>query len=253
MKSGRTRSGRIVGRPESPYGDSLMPCGNRFRYSPCERENAASPSARRPEPCPPARGPAGERGASVGRPARGEVGLHQNTIRAHLAVLEDADLVVVRSERDGRPGRPRRLFAAVPEEAEAEHALLASALASSLEPRPDGVEIATAAGRSWGTVLVERLEPGRPADEDSCVERVASLLRKRGFAPEREQIRCRHAPLPVPRARRALPTGRIWVPCGPYRRCARRDRCARAARGSWSRGRRPRVVSPGSRRADEKP
>ena len=116
-----------------------------------------------------------------------EVGLHQNTIRAHLAVLEDANLVVVRSERDGRPGRPRRLFAAVPEEAEAEHALLASALASSLEPLPDGVEIATAAGRSWGTVLVERLEPGRPADEDSCVERVASLLRKRGFAPERER------------------------------------------------------------------
>ena len=35
-----------------------------------------------------------------------EVGLHQNTIRAHLAVLEDASLVVVRSESGGRPGRP---------------------------------------------------------------------------------------------------------------------------------------------------
>jgi predicted ArsR family transcriptional regulator len=116
-----------------------------------------------------------------------EVGLHQNTIRAHLVVLEEADLVVARSEHDGRPGRPRRLFAAVPEEAEEEHALLASALASSLEPLSDGVEIATAAGRSWGAVLVERLEPGRPADEESCVERVASLLRKRGFAPAREQ------------------------------------------------------------------
>lgn len=116
-----------------------------------------------------------------------DVGLHPNTIRAHLAVLEEAGIVSVRSERDGRPGRPRRLFAAVPEEAEEEHALLASALASSLEPLPDGVEIATLAGRSWGTVLVERLEPGRPADEEICVERVASLLRKRGFAPEREQ------------------------------------------------------------------
>ena len=116
-----------------------------------------------------------------------EVGLHPNTIRAHLALLEEADLVVARSEHGGRPGRPRRLFVAVPEEAEEEHALLASALASSLEPLPDGVEIATSAGRSWGSVLIERLEPGRPVDDDACVERVASLLRRRGFAPEREE------------------------------------------------------------------
>jgi predicted ArsR family transcriptional regulator len=73
----------------------------------------------------------------------------------------------------------------VPEEAEAEHALLAAALASSLEPLPDGVEIAETAGRSWGRVLVERLEPGRTADEAACVERIALLLRRRGFAPER--------------------------------------------------------------------
>jgi predicted ArsR family transcriptional regulator len=129
---------------------------------------------------------ASERPLSVDELA-GKVGLHQNTIRAHLAVLEETELVVARSERDGRPGRPRRLYAAVPEEAEEEHALLASALASSLEPLPDGTDIATAAGRSWGAVLVERLEPGRPSDEAACVERVASLLRRRGFAPERER------------------------------------------------------------------
>jgi len=116
-----------------------------------------------------------------------EVGLHENTTRAHLAVLEEAGLVVARLEHHGRPGRPRRLFTAVPQEAEEEHTLLASALASSLEPLPDGVEIATAAGRSWGTVLVERLEPGRLADRDACVDRVASLLRRRGFAPERAE------------------------------------------------------------------
>ena len=129
---------------------------------------------------------ASEHPLSVEELAR-EVGLHQNTVRAHLVVLEEANLVVARSERDGRPGRPRRLFGAVPEEAEEEHALLASALASSLEPLPDGVEIASAAGRSWGAVLVERLEPGRPADEEACIDRVASLLRRRGFAPERAE------------------------------------------------------------------
>ena len=114
-----------------------------------------------------------------------DLGLHPNTVRAHLLVLQEAELVVPALEHNGRPGRPRRLFAAVPEEAQEEHALLAAALASSLEPLPDGVEIAEAAGHSWGRVLVERLEPGRVADEAACVERIALLLRRRGFAPER--------------------------------------------------------------------
>ncbi len=114
----------------------------------------------------------------------GALGLHPNTVRAHVTVLEEAELVVSSPEHRGLPGRPRRLFAAVPQEAEQEHALLASALASSLEPLPDGADIAAAAGRSWGRVRVERLEPGRKPDEVVCVERIASLLRRRGFAPE---------------------------------------------------------------------
>lgn len=114
------------------------------------------------------------------------LGLHANTVRAHLLLLEESELIVSSLERGPRPGRPRRLFAAIPEEAEVEHALLAAALASSLEPLEDGADIATSAGRSWGRVLVERLEPGRSADEDACVERVATLLRRRGFAPESE-------------------------------------------------------------------
>lgn len=113
-----------------------------------------------------------------------ELGLHPNTVRAHLLVLEETELVFSSSEHVGRPGRPRRLFAAIPEEAEAEHGLLASALASSLEPLPNGADVAETAGRSWGGVLVERLEPGRAPDEAACVERVATLLRRRGFAPE---------------------------------------------------------------------
>ncbi len=125
-----------------------------------------------------------ERPRSV-RELSGDLGLHANTVRAHLLLLEEAGLVVSARERDGRPGRPRRLFAAVPDEAEQEHALLAAALASSLEPLPDGPEIALAAGRSWGHVLVERLEPGRVPDEDACVDRVVTLLRRRGFAPDR--------------------------------------------------------------------
>jgi predicted ArsR family transcriptional regulator len=174
-------------RAISVRGFAAVPGTSHSRYSGCERKTLhhralADPSRVRLLE----RLRASEQSLAVDELAA-EVGLHQNTVRAHLAVLEETELVVARSEHDGRPGRPRRLFVAIPEEAEEEHALLASALASSLEPLPDGVEIATAAGRSWGTVLVERLEPGRRADEDACIARVASLLRRRGFAPEREE------------------------------------------------------------------
>lgn len=110
--------------------------------------------------------------------------LHPNTVRAHLAVLEDVGLVVASREARTLPGRPRRLFAAVPEDDEREHELLAAAFASSLEPLPDGDALSAAAGRSWGRVLVERLEPGREPTAHNCLQRVASLLQRRGFAPE---------------------------------------------------------------------
>lgn len=110
--------------------------------------------------------------------------LHQNTVRAHLLLLEQAELVVSTSDRSGARGRPSILFSAVPADAEQEHALLAAALASALEPLPDGVEIAETAGRSWGGVMIDRLEPGREPDDAVCIERVANLLRRRGFAPE---------------------------------------------------------------------
>jgi predicted ArsR family transcriptional regulator len=123
--------------------------------------------------------------------------LHPNTVRAHLDVLVGAELVVATHERDGRPGRPRLLFAALPAEAEEEHALLAAALASSLEPLPDGAELAAAAGRSWGRVLVERLEPGEAPTSANALAHVATLLRRRGFAPDEpsgNEIVMRHCP-----------------------------------------------------------
>jgi len=111
------------------------------------------------------------------------LGLHPNTVRSHLRLLEEAELVVSAPDRSGGRGRPPIVFSAVPVEAEREHALLAASLASALEPLADGAEIAERAGRSWGRVMVERLEPGRDPDDDVCLERVASLLRGRGFAP----------------------------------------------------------------------
>lgn len=112
------------------------------------------------------------------------LGLHPNTIRSHLQLLEEADLLVSSRERSGGRGRPAILFSAVPAGAEQEHALLAASLASALEPLPDGVTIAEAAGRSWGRVLIDRPVPGHVPDDAACVERVAGLLRGRGFAAE---------------------------------------------------------------------
>jgi predicted ArsR family transcriptional regulator len=118
-------------------------------------------------------------------------------VRAHLDVLLDAELVVSTREIAARPGRPRQLFTAPPDDAEREHALLAAALASTLEPRADGHELARDAGRRWGHTLVERLEPGVSPTSANCVGRVTELLARRGFAPDEHgetEIVMRHCP-----------------------------------------------------------
>lgn len=125
-----------------------------------------------------------EAGASTVAELAQRSGLHPNTIRAHLDVLLDAGLVTAGVASTGRPGRPSRRFRAVPRGRTAEHELLAAALAGSLDPLPDGPELAEASGRSWGRFLVERLPPTEPATEASCVARVCELLAERAFAPE---------------------------------------------------------------------
>src|SRR3990172_7411549 len=95
----------------------------------------------------------------------GELGLHPNTVRAHLDVLEKAGLVQSKVEHRHLPGRPRRLFAAVRDPAEEEHALLAAALAGALEPIEECVARPQAAGRGWGRrrgAPVFRGPPGGP-------------------------------------------------------------------------------------------
>lgn len=113
-----------------------------------------------------------------------ETGLHPNTVRAHLDVLIDAGLVTWALEPRTRPGRPRRLFAALPrpEAIAREHELLAAALAASLDPLPDGPRLAEESGRSWGRGLVSA--HARSAGE--AVTSVVGLLAERGFGPVAE-------------------------------------------------------------------
>jgi len=112
------------------------------------------------------------------------VGLHPNTVRAHLDVLEDAGLVRSEAEHRDRPGRPRRLYTAVRELAEDEHEHLAAALAGALEPIAEGPRLAKSAGLGWGRRLAEGLD-ARLGEADG-VGRLVQILDAEGFVPERD-------------------------------------------------------------------
>lgn len=120
-------------------------------------------------------------------------GLHENTLREHLAALTRAGLV--RRERatpNGR-GRPAWLWSAVPAgtAGAAEYAGLAGALARALHhSSPQPVADAIEAGRSWGHDLAAApsARRGVPADAGTTPrQRVEGVLGTLGFAPERDE------------------------------------------------------------------
>src|ERR1039458_6661445 len=86
------------------------------------------------------------------------VGLHLNTVRAHLNVLRDAGLIGVRSVPVVGAGRPRLAFTATDLVADEGHPgayrLLARILTSSLQGREDGRDEAMLAGIPAGRRLV---------------------------------------------------------------------------------------------------
>jgi predicted ArsR family transcriptional regulator len=118
------------------------------------------------------------------------VGLHANTVRSHLRILAEAQLVSSRPEERTRPGRPRLVYAATAEgiahEERAGYRLLAEILASYLAGAgTEASDQAEAAGRAWGRYLVDDKARGRAgsgADDD--VATVVGLLEEFGFAPE---------------------------------------------------------------------
>jgi predicted ArsR family transcriptional regulator len=120
------------------------------------------------------------------------IGLHPNTIRAHLRVLAEAGLVTASAERRTGPGRPRLVFRAAadgdPGASDAGgYRLLAEILASRLAASGDeSSEQAEEAGRAWGRYLVDRRPPYASGADEEDVDAVLRLLDEVGFEPRLE-------------------------------------------------------------------
>jgi predicted ArsR family transcriptional regulator len=116
------------------------------------------------------------------------VGLHTNTVRLHLDALVAAGLAESEAEKRDLRGRPRTLYAANANSANAgrrSYRLLAEILASSMaaqtsKPR----EAAVKAGQEWGRFLGEGPPPFKRVDADEATGRLVGALDTLGFSPE---------------------------------------------------------------------
>lgn len=122
------------------------------------------------------------------------VDLHPNTVRWHLDQLVESGWVTCAAEARDRPGRPRLLYAALPDEGASPNSddrpghgyrLLADILAGYLaQADPDPAEAATRAGRAWGGYLIESPAPFARLEPGEAKGRVTQLFDDLGFAPE---------------------------------------------------------------------
>lgn len=112
------------------------------------------------------------------------VGLHANTVRSHLRLLEEAGLVSARRDAQGQPGRPHILFdlSARPQREDG-YRVLAGIFARHLaDSGPVAGAGAEAAGRAWGISTATRVRDQRDGTEP--VARVVELLDRLGFEPD---------------------------------------------------------------------
>jgi len=137
---------------------------------------------------------------SAGELAR-EVDLHATTVRGHLDILSEADLVRAHHEDRQARGRPRLLYVATDGEqaggAEG-YRVLAEILAGHLAATAtDPVAEATRAGQAWGTYLAQPPPYCRLSIEES-ERQVLDVFSDLGFAPEwsedRAEMWCHDCP-----------------------------------------------------------
>ncbi|HJP72116.1 MAG TPA: helix-turn-helix domain-containing protein [Candidatus Limnocylindria bacterium] len=143
------------------------------------------------------------------------VGLHSNTVRAHLQQLLDAGLVVQETARPVGRGRPGLRFRADPDAGDDDpepYRALARVLTEQLAERGDAGGEATAAGDRWGRSLAVDLSPAPTAADG--MQRMVQLLDDAGFAPDApvgtSAINLRRCPFGT------LAVGRERVVCGVH-------------------------------------
>jgi predicted ArsR family transcriptional regulator len=114
----------------------------------------------------------------------GVVGLHPNTVRGHLEVLEKAGLVIRSLESRQTPGRPRLLYERTPDAGGAApvgYRLLAEILTTTLRVAADDAAAAAhEAGRQWGRQLAEKSGRRDPRDPLAAL---IKILDDFGFGP----------------------------------------------------------------------
>ena len=115
-----------------------------------------------------------------------QLGLHANTVRWHLGILDEAGFIDSRPAPDGKPGRPRMLYVVRPGAVDPaprdEHRLLATILTGCIAELSDGAQRAQEAGRVWGRYLVRRPSPLEHVSDKQAVAEVTRLLDEEGFA-----------------------------------------------------------------------
>ena len=112
-------------------------------------------------------------------------GLHENTLREHLAALVSRGMVRRRRAEPSGRGRPAWLYELTDEDStRSEYAGLAAALAASLARLSENPgRVATAAGEEWGRELA-RDRGAVPVSPPAARDLVLRLLDDLGFAPE---------------------------------------------------------------------
>ena len=140
------------------------------------------------------------------------VGLHANTVRWHLGILEEAGIISSHPEHRTTPGRPRRVWERAPREEHDEvdeHRGLARALVSTVAGRPEAAADAEAAGRAWGRVAGRR--SGTRAE--GSVDGLARVLDAHGFEPRVDGLEVTMQRCPFADLARESPA----VVCGVHR------------------------------------
>jgi predicted ArsR family transcriptional regulator len=116
-----------------------------------------------------------------------KMGLHTNTVRLHLDALVAAGLADSEAEKRDLRGRPRKLYSANANSANAgrrSYRLLAQILASSMAAQTSHPrEVAINAGQEWGRYLGEGPTPFKRVDADEATRRLVSAMEDIGFAP----------------------------------------------------------------------